>query len=316
MGYKLFVGDVGEYLSTIAKAVDPTSSLLVSRQDINSGNTYYTSIPDMGELQDFVSVCTNAEHITYSPPEHWNNRPKEHTQQYWTEYLLTNISQKVPVDNLPDYKKAYASLMEPLDVRKSNNPQIWSVGCSITYGVGVEIHETWREKVGKKLTLPVSNLSKEGTSIIWAANQILQSDIRPGDYVLWGLTSNNRFLAVDSDVESVVHLNAVSFYEKDIKGKFPLEYIDSDTTIAHNINAIRNVYNFCKKMNAKLVIQSVMIDWDNLWQNYNVPCFEQTVTWPDNYLDLGTDNKHPGPKQHTYFAENFLKLIKRFYDKE
>lgn len=337
MSYKLFVGDVAEYLSIVAKEFDASSQLLIAGQKPESGNTYYTSLADMESLQNFIDVCTNAQHIIYAPPQAWNNKPQQHSQQHWTEYLLTNISQAVPVDNLPDYRKKYALnpntveqyskleqrdknllSIEPLDVRKSDSPQIWASGCSITYGVGVELHETWRELVRKQLDLPLSNLSESGTSISWAANQILQSDIREGDYVLWGLTAHTRFLVVDSESESIVHLNPAKFNESNIRNKFPLEYIDSDTTIVHNINAIRNVYNFCKKVNAKLVIQGVSLDWDNTWKNYNVPCFEQTVIWPANgtehhYLDLGTDNKHPGPKQHTYYAKKFLELIEKWY---
>ena len=335
MSYTLFVGGVEEYLGRLAQDHDPDSQLLVAGQKPEFGKTYYTSVADMENLENFSEVCLNAECIFYAPPDYWNTEiePEEHSEQYWSEYFLTFASQTIPVHNLPIHRKKYVLdpntldeykhlsqydrnrlSIQPIDTRKTDGPQIWAVGDSITSGFGVSQENGWKVKISKKMGLPFSDLSMIGSSIPWAANQILQSDIRKDDYVFWGLTLHYRHLVVDPDKQTIRHIVANSFQRKEIKDVYPIEYVSSDTTFMHNINAIRNVYNFCKKMEAKLVIQGLHMDWPSMWVNYyDIPCFRHTVRWPKRYIDLGEDGKHPGPKQHDIFVEEFLKLTKEWY---
>lgn len=337
MSYNLFIGDVDEELSFIAKESDPNSTLLVAGQTPEPGNTYYTSVADMEKLDKFSEVCLNAKNITYAPPDHWknNSNPDPHSQQGWTEYILTHVSQYVTCNNLPDRRKKYSlspydieeykdldkqefdrRFISPLEPRKTEGTQIWAVGDSVTYGIAVPYEETWKVKISKKMNLPFSDLSINGSSIIWASNQILQSDIRKDDYVFWGVTTHNRFLGIHPETLDPIHLVSTS-YERSavIREKVPLDYIDSDTTIMQNINAIRNVYNFCKQIGAKLVIQGVLIDWDNLWINFDIPCYQQTMFWDGvkDMIDYGDDGQHPGPRQHDQYVEEFLKLAKKWY---
>jgi len=334
MSYTLFVGGVEEYLGLIAHDFDYNSQLLLAGQKPESGKTYYTSVADMETLENFSKVCLNAKCIFYAPPDYWNTKiePEEHSEQYWAEYFLTFASQTIPVHNLPNRRKKYTLdpntideythlsqydrnrlSLQSVDDRKTDGIQIWAVGDSVTSGVGVTQEDTWKVKISKKMGLPFSDLSTHGSSIQWAANQILQSDIRKDDYVFWGLTLHYRHTVVDPYEQTVKHIVANSFQRKEIKNTYPIEYVDSDTTVMHNINAIRNVYNFCKKIGAKLVIIGVSIDWDSMWVNYDVPYYYHPVYWPQGYIDLGEDGKHPGPKQHDIFVEEFVKLSQQWY---
>jgi len=338
MSYTLFVGGVEEYLGRLAQAHDPDSQLLLAGQKPESGKTYYTSVADMETLENFSEVCFNAECIFYAPSTHWNTEvePEEKTEQYWTEYILTFASQTVTVHNLPIHRKKYAFDLDPaalkeyfghlpmwdqnglkgikpIDTRKIDGPQIWAVGDSVTWGRAVTQEDSWKVKISKKMGLPFSNLSTNGSSIQWAANQILQSDICKDDYVFWGLTLHYRHTVVDPKQQTIKHIVANSFLRKEIKNTYPLEYVSSDTTFMQNINAIRNVYNFCKKMEAKLVILGISLDWDSMWVNYDVPCYYHPVYWPEGYIDYGDDDTHPGPKQHDRFVEEFIRLSQEWY---
>ena len=91
------------------------------------------------------------------------------------------------------------------------------------------------------------------------------------------------------------------------------EYIDSKTAICKDILSIRQVYNFCKKIQAKLVILGTMYDFDNNYLHYDVPCFEQIMTWPITLVDKGDDGLHPGPEQHKIYAEKFIELFQKYY---
>lgn len=332
--YELFVGDITPELANTAKKHNANAFLLDTSNYKFANGTVYTSIADIG-LEKFFDVCKNAEKIYYVPPTKWSdNNTGVGGQQHWTEYLLCYFSQTIPVINYTPPKKNYflpvdlqsgtsKSLSEihkrrlqpgPLDRRKTEGVQIWVAGCSITQGEGVDLNDTYKVKISNSLNLPYSDLSVAGSGIPWAANQILQSDIKKDDYVFWGLTTYNRTILIDPEKQTTVHLRATNIEKyKKFNHIISPDYIDSDTHIYQCINSIRNVYNFCKKIQAKLVILGVMPDLDLVWPSIDIPCFQQAVTFPDHFVDFGTDGYHPGPEQHTKFAETFINIANNLY---
>ena len=111
------------------------------------------------------------------------------SMQGLTEYILFNINNiKHNVHNLDltkydiNIKKFTALTAE----RLSDGPQLWVGGGSDTAGVGVESHERYGIILGNTLKIPCSILAVYGAPLIWTADQILRSDIRPGDFVILG----------------------------------------------------------------------------------------------------------------------------------
>jgi len=150
-----------------------------------------------------------------------------------------------------------------VDRRNTDEVQLWAVGCSFTYGMGVSVNERYPNILSERLQLPLALLANPATSITWAANQILCSDIRKDDIVVWGLTSWNRFAHYDKTKNTVENIH-VGYY-----GWFPafnktvsLDYLDSPTLLYNSINAINQVANFCKKIGAKLLIANLLCSQD------------------------------------------------------
>ena len=297
--YDLFVGDVGEYLAHKALQHDPSARLLTT--ETPSTGTYYTSIADVGGLEQFLSVCKTASRIYYCPPDVWSGADNKK----WTEELLTYVKQHVIVHGKFDLPKQYLEEELLHDTRRINGPQMWAVGCSITVGVGVNVDQTWKHHVQRHLNMAMSELNASGSSIIWQSDQIVRSDIRPGDVVFWGLTSHHRMpIIVD---KQLIHFNTKSFEQAPelIKLVTP-DMLDNDTLLYHNVMAVRRARNFCNKAGAELITLGLMHDFETVYAQYCIQDFEQVITWPEQYIDLGTDNHHPGPRQHQLFAEKFI----------
>lgn len=315
--YNLFVGDNNTELSVLAKQFDPNAKLLdFSVTDYkNLNGTHYTSLADVGNINDFFNICVNASSITYIEPKKWSDSDNNGSSKakQWTESTLYYCSQNVKVKNLKFDEKKYLKKYSKKQ-RKNDKNQIWVAGCSFTEGVGVEYSQTWKYHVSKKLGLEYTDLSLCGSSITWSADQILQSDIQKNDIVFWQLTSHNRNYVINENKNDVYHVTAPRLAKLKQKSDLLVEYIDSETTVYKNILAIRQVYNFCRKIKAKLVILGTMYDWDNVYVHYDVPCFEQTIIWPMEYVDLGTDRVHPGPEQHKIYAKKFIELLEKNYD--
>ena len=186
--------------------------------------------------------------------------------------------------------------------------QIWAVGCSITHGVGVATEQTWKHLVSNTLALPYTDLSASGSSVLWQSDQICQSQIQSGDLVLWAITVPPR-LPVIRD-QDLFHLTPGEYHhDPQINQEFPIDLLTHPTLVYHNIQAVRRAENICKLVGARLIVQSVLYDFDNARDLYGVRDYCASCSSPDQWQDLGTDSMHPGPKQHGIFAKTFLTLI-------
>ena len=204
-----------------------------------------------------------------------------------------------------------------LKQRTSDNPVLWTLGCSVTYGVGVKHEERWGSILSNNLGMPELSLSLPGHSNTWCADQILRSDVRPGDIVVWGLTDISR---VEYSTNWQLHATPITDYSQlpEHLQHYKLDYFDSQTKFVTTIKIVLQVVNYCKKIGVKLYLINLMDTtyfkavFDSM-HNY-IDCAAERDYYnyddPLNFIDLGSDKKHPGPKQHQYYAEQLLNLIK------
>jgi hypothetical protein len=214
---------------------------------------------------------------------------------------------------MPNLDLGHAAHYQAISQIKSGSPrvanrQFWAVGCSVTVGVGVALDQTWKECVSCTLNLPYTDLCAEGSSILWQSDQICQSQIRQDDLVLWALTTQPRLPVIRNN--QLFHLTPGEYkLHAEINQEFPIDLLLSTTLVYHNIQAVRRAENFCQAVGARLIVLSVIYDVEQADQLYKIREFHQVCRGPKTWIDLGTDNMHPGPAQHKIFAENFLKII-------
>ena len=201
-----------------------------------------------------------------------------------------------------------------LKQRTSDNPVLWTLGCSVTQGVGVKYDERWGSIVSADLGMPEVSLSLSGVSNTWCADQILRSDVKSGDVVVWGLTDVSR---VEYATNWQLHAVPVTGYSKlpTQLQHYNLDYFDSQTKFVSVIRSILQVKSYCEKIGADLYLANLL---DSTWLNsvfnklptYVDFCIKNTYNDSMVFLDLGSDNDHPGPRQHQEYASQILKLIK------
>lgn len=312
---ELFVGDVYETLAIKAKAHN-ANAVLITSLNLDSflsspSIVGYTSLADVGDHELFFQLCKKVDKLYYRPPVKWSHPD----QQYYTEHVLAWILQYKNIDGF-EYllNRNYQFNQDFLqDTRKTDQSQLWAVGCSITFGVGVDIEQTYREIASQELDLKHSNLSCPGSSIIWQSDQICRANLQPNDIVFWGLTGQHRIPVLHNN--KVLHLHSQQ-YEKysDLVSNFSIDLLNNDTLLYHNVLAVRRAYHVCQKIGAELVILGLMPDFDNLYLHYNVPVFRHLEPVHHKYVDIGTDNMHPGPEQHKVFAKEFLAFYNQLYN--
>lgn len=312
----VYVGDTTSYLCQVAQR-DHINAVLISGsnyQNLNPG-VYYTSIGDLGELSNFEQVLQQADTIVYAPTKTWSDEHNDVSMmQYLTERYLSifrcDLTKTViNFDVCPPPNKI--KMLTLADDRKSNNCQIWIAGCSISHGFGVADHERYGKLIANELNLPATFLTHGGSSIRWASDQILRSDIRAGDVIFWGITSIGRLSYWDDSVENIQYATNKLNNHKFLKSMINEKYLASDHMIYESLVSIHNVINFCRINNITLVLATVLPGIDCYLRgaaNF-VPLTKICRQKKDSmFLDIGTDGRHPGPKSHVFFKEEMLKL--------
>lgn len=330
-GLTIFVGDVQEDLAHQAKKYDASAWLLDQSNydllDSRNNSTVYTSLGDLPKnLLTVLDIFRRAKEIYYCPPPQWSGSQTQDvtdptiTVQGLTETLLMLVSDSVMIHSVDQLGSWYNDPRQLVDHRRGNDPQIWVAGCSISHGVGVESKQKYGELLSQYLQLPCSHLTRSGSAIDWAADQILRSDIRENDIVVWGITSWSRLTHVYQDrlLAGVTLQTYESFpeYQKIINKT----NLFSQQTFYNHLYSIKQVINFCEKVKAKLVMITMLLDNFALlgflkqYNNYIRVPYEIEYTdsvLVEKFLDLGSDNAHPGPQQHQFYADLIYRFLKQ-----
>jgi hypothetical protein len=299
----VFIGDNNVELANLAKKHDCTAFLVTSKNverflKSTNSQTIYTSHADLPKItktsNKLYEVLNKADKIYYCPPIRWSDSNRDYnisSQQDQIEFLLTIIhTEKNNVCNYGDYSVRFNKYLKLKETRSTNKPVIWNAGCSIADGVGVDNCERYASIISKKLKIDVVFLSQGGTGIDYSADQILRSDIKENDIILWGLTQEMRQSCWLDD-------------------KVAMNFDDlSESRLYRSLTSVHQVTNYCKKVNATLIMfptictEKFRLALSDVNEYYEMP-------YQLKPIDYGTDNLHPGPMQHKFWAEHLLKIL-------
>ena len=328
----VFLGDIYENVAIAASKFDRSAFLLdISNVDsfINSNlikNTaVYTSLGDLSKnLNNAWNMLNYADTVVYCPPDKWSDSktidildPTDCIQGL-TETLLLLLPDNVKIENF----SAYDNLIDPIklvDNRKTEGKQLWIAGCSISDGTGIRPDQRYGQLLADELELPVSFLTRRGSAIDWASDQIIRSNIRKGDIVVWGLTSTERITYVhDGKLLSGVTVRSYDHDPELEKIVSKRELFKQNTLFQYNY-AIDRVINFCKACDAQLIMVGLLTTSpaffryvtikENFYQYpYNITFGSEYMNILE-YVDLGDDKSHPGPIQHQKYKDFIKSLI-------
>lgn len=317
----LIVGDVTDYLATYATKKDK-SAKLVTQDSVDSylaspTGTFYTSLGDFTSPDRFCDALLGASQIEYKPPQgQWSDKDlikdsqfsmeteiKEHLYQWGYLHRRSVIGLSLPDFYDPTFNNTIVN-----HARQTDEKQAWNFGCSITAGVGVAIEETYGDLVCAQLGLPLTRVAYRGSSVKWAADQIIASDIRPRDIVIWGVTSFNRFGYFLHDGR-FYHLTSGFTSNYPLFNKLlPRDWLISPHVIYESLRGIQIADNFCRKIGAHLIMLGVFESYPNKTDLQKYPNF---ISIGKSFADKGTDKLHPGPKHHQIYAKAVLEYIER-----
>lgn len=306
----IYLGDVSDYLRQQAIESDPAAQLITIENYKNlSPGTYFTSLGELSNLTMLGEVLQQADCIVYSPPPSgWSDCFFGKSQmQKWTEDYLDIFKFRCKIQNHNTKAPKFDQILTLADTRKTGSSQLWIAGCSITHGEGVSDNTRYGQLLAERLNTEVSFLTRPGSSIAWAADQILRSDIRSNDIVVWGLTAHARLVKFEMNRFKgfVLHSNEHT--------QSTMDYVTSDQALYHSVIAVYQVINFCAKINAKLILANVfdrsVVDYIQDFPNLVMLNGLWGRDTGNMFMDLGSDSMHPGIKTHEFYADQIYQKI-------
>lgn len=316
MTITVFVGDSDESISSNACNHNRDAYLVdfLNFEDFLKTNfvedvTIYTAHSDLPKITKdravLYEILNKADVIYYSPPRSWSDQQTDFfsvsSQKSLTLYWLLIINgQKNNVHNidLSEYKNnQYIALPS---VEHTLGVKIWNAGCSISRGVGVQQGQQYASLIAQSIDTPFVDLSLGGSSIEYAADQLLRSNIQPGDIVIWGLTEETRFPIWNPGLKKVT------------PGNRTIETF-TETRVYKSIISVHQVSNFCSKIGAELILLPIICS-----ENFCLLLWELDNFYPlpyqTKFVDYGSDNVHPGAEQHKIYADFCLDIIRNKFN--
>jgi hypothetical protein len=210
-----------------------------------------------------------------------------------------------------DYSKKFLYMA---GVRKSDLPQLWSVGGSALTDPNITESQQVGNIIADYTSMPITHLVANGASNDWCADQILRSDVRSGDIVLWNIMFETRFPFWHDQTNQVIHVQQnykkFSKVEIDLSEHAIADWLTSKHCFYSTVTHAHQVLNFCNKIGAKLlpyVQYPVGISTETKEYFSNFPAF--TVMPGEKFIDVTVDGWHPGPAQHAQYAELLIQAL-------
>lgn len=314
--HNLYIGDNSISFARAVKELHPGAILITDENllDIlNSGvESAYTSVGDLGHYawgSEFKQLLDTANNIAYISSDLDNTNELsiiDHTKLLLENYRLISNRTIAGLESVVDhYRNSFLSV---IDCRKTINQQIWAVGCSNTNGIGyVEVGQRYGDLLAKELNLPVTFLSKNGTSIAWAADQILRADLQPGDVVFWGITHHSRIPYHNRN--GLIHVNTMLYsLDRTLKHQVPVSDLDNFNLLYKNVTSIHQVISRCRSANVQLFMLDLLPNPLLTPFLYGLDNYDQGVDYYGKFVDFGYDGEHAGPQQHKIFANKLLTM--------
>lgn len=281
-----------------------SKSTLVTIDNFNEAHratsgVYHISAYDITNMVRLSQFLLSCDVIDYCPECNWD---KSSYQYVATCVACNNASHALTVLNytVVPRKNLLSSKVE----RTTNEPTLFSFGCSHTLGEGLvnPESEAYSNILAKMWDMPLNMVAKKGAGISWSARHIVSNiDIfTPNDIILWYCSTLPR-MSILEDLESLPEERMLV----ECKEKHHWLSWTDEQLYLNFISTVESIVALARAKNLKLLVWgSVQSDTPaGLQTNLDLSTFKESVPLSSVYpFDFGTDGVHAGPVTHQVFV--------------
>lgn len=293
-------------ISDVHYVPENTSSILLTTENFDEHKTlsaehYHTTLGDISS-REILSVLDHIDRVVFVDVfDHASDIYKE------TVVLLNYMGHFKPIENFST-QPITTFTDHPEILTRPDEPVLWVYGCSHTVGIGLKHGELeYATLLSRELNVPLKLVARVATSTNWSLRHVMNTPFRPGDYVVWQLTTPNRLTRFEKDAAGPVEVQLARTEDRHL-----LEVYNDNQTFYNHINFLNTGVQYLRSQGVNFVITSLMIKM-NLFYDYMLEYtkYPEYCYSPDFAVDLGTDMVHVGPKSHQNLAASLLKHLKQ-----
>ncbi len=278
-------------------AMLPNSTLLNSCNQVLDQSCYHVSLGDTS-AKDIITVSNKFDSIEFV------NIGFDHESDLWneTKLLLNYLSHQTVIKN---FTKSQPETFVESDLlpKVVHDRHLWVFGCSHSHGFGLtSLDQRYGSIVAKNLNLPVSFVTKPGSSLQWSLRHLVNSNINPNHVVIWQLTTPQRVTLYNGEISETLLSSSRNRYLSDT--------FNEQQIFFHHCSLVNYGVNYLRALGVKFVMTSIL-NKSNLFYQYldQYTKYPEYCHTPDAALDLGTDHLHVGPLSHQALAQRILDHI-------
>jgi len=294
----LYIGD--EYKLQRIDAIKNNKSTFIDSAsyeeylELTNGNhIVHTSIGDLPKISKsqniLYDVINKAHKIVYLPyPEITNygkyfdfSREDNANFDYksMVEYILSYINDiKDNVEGLS--KTNFCPYLHLVNGNRLHTRTLWVVGDNIVSGKGlIDKEDRFCELVSKDIAIPLRDISQGGISIEWAVDQIIRSDIKEGDIVIYGVTSEYRTPKWDCYENKAI-----------LDRRLYMRY--NETRLYKGITSLYQLEKYCDLLGVTLILLPLLVTptMIRFMQGLHSFCH---ITYRNDYIDYASNWEDP-----------------------
>lgn len=273
----------------------PESILLEKVDQPLLGRQYHTSLGDLS-ASDVLELSKNFDTVNFVS----DNFDVTSAIYHETVILLNYLSHRKTVTGYSVLEKQEFLSADVND--RPDRPVVWVFGCSHSYGLGLlPDQKNFAQHISLRTQLPLKLIARPGSSVQWSLRHIVHSNFRPGDLVIWQLTSPERISYGYPPTELPL---------TQCRSMPILETYNDQHLLFNQLSMFNQGIKYLKSQSIKFVVVAI-----NNKSPLFYPCLKEYTKHsefcfiPHYSLDLGTDGKHLGPLSHQSLAESILNHV-------
>lgn len=258
----------------------------LSYDNLDTSLSYHTSLKDL-DFDKLMHAIEIADRLEFGIFEDFNDNVENrivNTLMYKNKY------------------KNYKNLLgEPIEIQEN---EIVFLGCSHTSGVGVTESQRYSYLTSQALGLTEKNLAVGGTGIWQMHDTFFRCKFNNNQKVVLQLSDPYRINYFSGE-----HVKSDSF--KDMEDRKLLLTYSDDILAYQEYSLINSIISSSKSQNIDLLCfrMSLSLPAEYNQSDYLLTTASESVIIGE-WVDLGTDNMHPGPLTHEKISSTIVKKLK------
>lgn len=276
-------------------SVNKNSILLDNINTKLTSTEYHTSLGDL-TIHELLSIVHNFNSIEYVD----NNFIKDEEITIDTLNFLSYVNTSMRVNNFLDAE--VLSFAEHPDIKSDyKTSTLWVYGCSHSHGTGLNHNsKPYGIHLAEGLNLPLKLITKPGSSTHWSLRQLINSNLKKTDIVVWQITNPYRLSYFNGKQVTEVVLSYCN-------NRTLIETYKDEQCFFLQMSYVNIGVQYLRSIGVKFIVVSV--DSRDMKFNHAYSKYPEFYCATNFAVDRGSDNLHFGPLSHKNLANVLLSRI-------